>query len=227
MSEETPIPEVKKANKTGLIPIADSDFGKVAAAVSDEWNKNAWLTLRWTTAAEFAAVTTAYIDALSARQSSGGTRPQVTKALKILNKEVDESVSFVKGYVVEKYKKDTAVSYYPAFGILYVDNKYVMPIDQSNREDSLTLMLEAIDANDFSDRTYGKTYWSDIKARYVALVKQARALDGGISKKVGNKNELKSSIKKGMNALINILQGNYPETYKQELRLWGFQKDKY
>ncbi|WP_157505095.1 hypothetical protein [Flavobacterium tegetincola] len=119
------------------------------------------------------------------------------------------------------------MSYYPAFGINYENKKYAIPMDQSNREDALDLMLEGIQNNGFEDRTYGLEYWTAIKTNFVDLVTQARALDGGISQKVGDKNELKMTIKKGLNAVINALQANYPDTYKQELRLWGLQKDKY
>ena len=227
MADETPPPVIKKPNKTAVIPVSDSDFGKVAIAVSTAWNTNVWLTLKFTTAALFAADVSAYNTTLSARQSSGGTRPQVTNALKALNKEIDTSISFIKGYLAEKYTKEVAVSYYPAFGIVHSENKYIMPMDQSNREDALNLMLEGIDNNGFITNTYGKDYWSIILTNYVALVTQARALDGGISHQVGNKNELKLTLTKTMNGLIAVIKGNYPDTYKQELRLWGFQKDKY
>lgn len=227
MTDDPQNPVVKKVNKTGNIPQADSDFGKVATSVSAAWTANPWLTLQWTTAADFATAAASYNATLAARQTSGGTRPQITTALKALNKEIDSSVAFVKGYLAEKYKKDPSLSYYPAFGINYDNKKYTMPMDQSNREDALTLMLEGIQSNGFEDRTYGLAYWTAIKTNYVNLVSQARALDGGISQKVGNKNELKSTIKKGLNAIINVIQGNYPDTFKQELRLWGLQKDKY
>jgi hypothetical protein len=227
MTDETNNGGGKKPNKKSSIPKADSDFGKVAASASTNWTANPWLTLKWTTAAEFATATAAYNAILAARQTSGATRPQITKALTVLNKEIDRSLSYVKGYLAEKYDKDNSLSYYPAFGISYYDKQYAMPVDQSNRQDALKLMLEAIESNDFQDKTYGLAYWTGVYTKYVDLVEKGRELDGGISTKVGSKNELKISIKKGLNALINVLKGNYPDTYKQELRQWGFQKDKY
>lgn len=227
MTDETQKPEVKKTNKKSSIPLADSDFGKVATAVSTAWTANPWLTLLWLKPEDFDLAAKSYNAALSARQSSGGTRPQITRALKGVNKEMDSSIAFVKGYLAEKYGKDNAIGYYPAFGIDYIDGKYIFPVDQSNREDALKLMLEGIEVNDFSSKMYGLSYWTTIKGKYDELVAQARALDGGISQKVGDKNELKNTIKKGMNAIIKVLEGNYPDTYKQELRFWGFQKDKY
>lgn len=227
MTEETQNADVKKTNKRGTIPAADSDFAKVANSVSANWTANPWLTLKWTTAAAFATDVANFNATLAARQSSGGTRPQVTKALKALNEKIDSSLIHVKGYLSEKYGKDEAPSYYPAFGISYYSNTYAMQMDQSKREDALTLMLEAIENNEFQDRTYGLDYWTGVKNKYVDLVIQARALDSGISTKVGNKNELKKNIKKGLNAIINVLKGNFPDTYKQEIRSWGFQKEKY
>ena len=32
---------------------------------------------------------------------------------------------------------------------------------------------------------------------------------------------------KVLNALVWVLKGNFPDTYKEELRSWGFQKEKY
>ena len=196
MTEETQNADVKKTNKRGTIPAADSDFGKVAASVSANWTANPWLTLKWTTAAAFATDVANFNATLAARQSSGGNRPQVTKALKALNAKIDSSLIHVKGYLSEKYGKDEAPSYYPAFGISYYSNTYAMPMDQSKREDALTLMLEAIESNGFQDRSYGLDYWTSIQTKYVTLVTQARALDGVISQKVGNKNDLKKNIKK-------------------------------
>ena len=40
------------------------------------------------------------------------------------------------------------------------------------------------------------------------------------------KNKLKE-LNKTLRALINLIKANYPDTYKAELRTWGFQKEKY
>ena len=58
-------------------------------------------------------------------------------------------------------------------------------------------------------------------------MQQAIAIDGEVSVKVGNKNDLRLTIKKTHNALINLLKANYPDSYTTLLRNWGFQKEKY
>ena len=79
MSDEQPGDAPKKTVKKRTIPVADSDFGKVIAEVSTAWNANNWLTLKWLTAADFATNSGLYNTTLSARQLSGGSRPQVAK----------------------------------------------------------------------------------------------------------------------------------------------------
>ena len=44
---------------------------------------------------------------------------------------------------------------------------------------------------------------------------------------MGNKNILKADLKKSLNAIVSVIKANYPDNYKQELRNWGFQKEKY
>lgn len=228
MSDEQPGDAPKKTVKKRTIPVADSDFGKVIAEVSTAWNANNWLTLKWLTAADFATNSGLYNTTLSARQLSGGARPQVAKELKELNSEIDGALTIVKGYLLEKFrKKDTAASYYKSFGMERVDGRFTFPSDQSNRQDAFELMLQALPANGLDGKDYGLAYWTGLRDSYVKLVSQGRALDGGISEKVGDKNELKKTLKKGLNAVINVIKGNYPDTYKQELRNWGLQKEKY
>lgn len=38
---------------------------------------------------------------------------------------------------------------------------------------------------------------------------------------------MKKSLTKGLNTIIMALKANYPDTWKTELRNWGFQKEKY
>lgn len=228
MNDEQPGDVPKKTVRKRAIPATDSDFGKVIADVSTAWDANNWLTLRWLTDRDFASNSALYNTTLAARQVSGSTRPQVTKELKEVNKEIDLALTVVKGYIFEKYKnKDAAASYYKSFGIEHYDNHYSFPNDQSKRQDAFELMLLALPANGFDCKDYGLTYWSQLRDHYVRLVEQGRTLDGGISGKVGDKNQLKKSLTKALNSIIFVLRGNYPDTYKQELRTWGFQKEKY
>ena len=89
------------------------------------------------------------------------------------------------------------------------------------------MIVAAISANGFDDKTYGKAYWLNIQTQFDELLGSASAIDSTVSNKVGDKNVLKKELKKGLNSLVAVIKGNYPDTYKQELRTWGFQKEKY
>ena len=216
-----------KSNSTNNVPVADIDFGTVATLVATKWNVTPSIGLLWTSASEFMTQASAYNTELSIRMMVGGGRPQITKALKVLDGTMDDALAYVKGYIVDKYKKDLAPSYYPAFGIEHKKDKYIFPTDRNKRLASLDLMLKGLADNGFNDKEYGKDFWTVIKTKYENLVGQASSTDGTISTKVSAKNTFKASLKKTMNSLILVLKGNYPDTYKAELRSWGFQKEKY
>jgi hypothetical protein len=219
--------EKSKPVRVQNVPVADIDFGNLGKKVSAKWATAPWLTMQWTTATEFANKTSQYSSILDARLKKGGTRPQVTKALKVVEKKMDDAIPNIKGYLLEKYGKESSKSYYAAFGIVLVAKTYAFPKDQSGRSKAIELMITAINKNAFGDKQYGTAFWTAIQTEYDSLLDNATDTDGEVSNKVGDKNVLKKEIKKALNALISIIKGNYPDTYKTELRTWGFQKEKY
>ena len=79
----------------------------------------------------------------------------------------------------------------------------------------------------FDGKEYGAAFWTPIQIQYASLLTQAIAMDGAVSTKVSSKNTLKDAVRKTLNSLIFVIKGNFPDTYKAELRAWGFQKEKY
>lgn len=228
MFDKAPSEKKKKTpNKKHNVPIADIDFGKVAADVATKWLASPTITVLWKTAAAFSDEVTAYNDILSKRRNDGGNRSPLTKTLKTLDKQINDGLIYVKGYIIDKYQKKAGPSYYPSFGIESQYKKYIFPIDRNKRLTSLKMMIAALEANGFGNKEYGTAYWKPIQTQYALLLNQTMTLDGTISIKVSTKNQLKTSLKKAMNSLILILKGHYPDTYKAELRAWGFQKEKY
>lgn len=226
MNDLTTKTEKKKQSKP-TVPTRDIDLGAVVLKVSEKWNENPWLTILWLKQADFAVDAKNYNIILSARLSDGGTRPQIGKSLKALDKKMDDHLSYVKAYITEKYKKTNATSYFPAFGIEYKDDRYAFPRDQNKRQFALDLMLDALDKNGFNEKEFGKDFWEEIRKNYGELITQATALDGAISTNVGGKNVLKMNLARGLNAIVHSIKSNYPDTYKHVLRDWGFQKEKY
>jgi translation elongation factor EF-1beta len=226
MSENT-TPATAKVKKTATIPAADVDFGKVAKDVSDKWTATPSISLNWITATDFATNVTDYNTVLIDRKQAGRARPQKTVALKAIETQMDDALAYVKGYILEKYKKGAAASYYPAFGLVVINKAFVLPKDQNGRSEALNAMITAIDANGFGAKEFGTTFWTTIKTDYDNLLSQAKGTDTTVTEKVGDKKLLKTSIKKVLNALIGQIKSNYPDTYTTELRVWGFHKEKY
>jgi len=219
--------DASKISKTSNVPTSDIDLGKVVTDVSAAWALNPAITLIWMDQTKFNTNAVEYNTELALRMQLGGDRPQITQALKMLDKKIDENISYVKELLIKKYKKENAPSYYPAFGIYHKKDKYVMPTDKNNRLASLKLMLGGLVQHGFGADEYGTAFWTPIHTQYEILLGQATTTDGNVSDKVSNKNSIKKELDKTLRALINILKGNYPDTYKSVLRTWGFQKEKY
>lgn len=227
--ENTNLPQQvnPKSTRKATIPAADIDLADVSKKVSVKWEASSWLTLLWTTAPLFTEKSALFKSTLETKNSTASKRPQYTLALEKLDKKIDSNLSYVKNAIAKKYKKESAKSYYPAFGIETRNNIYELPRDQNQRAAALKLMTEAITEHGFSADEYGSAFWAEIRTEYDNLLSLTSTTDSSVSAKVGDKNVLKTDVKKVLNALILAIKANYPDTYAEELRAWGFQKEKY
>jgi hypothetical protein len=224
--QNTPSTVNVKPNIKGNVPRADADFANVVNEVATRWTATTSITLLWTTSAAFLTKASAFNTELSKRNDIGSSRPQITDRLKELDVTIDNAVPYVKSYLLEMFKKSSK-SYYPSFGIEHKSNKYIIPRDRNNRSEALRLIIKGIEDNGLGAKEFGTTFWTEIKTEYDSLLGKATSTDGTVSIKVSTKNELKKELKKVLNSLILVIKGNYPDTYKSELRSWGFQKEKY
>ena len=220
-------PEEHKVVKTKSLPAKELELGAIATLASAKWTVSTWLTLLWLTPAQFATLVVNYKAALTIRNISGGTKKGVVQSMKLINKEIDDAMVYVKGYILEIFKKDRAKSMYATFGIQSKDGHYNLPDDIDGRAAALGTLLTAIRDNGLDDKEYGRAFWDDIKARFDELASQTTSLSSTISVKVGDKKELKKELLLALNSLIKAVQANYPHTWKEELRAWGFQKERY
>ena len=219
--------EEHKVVKTKSLPAKELELGAIATLASAKWTVSTWLTLLWLTPAQFATLVVNYKAALTIRNISGGTKKGVVQSMKLINKEIDDAMVYVKGYILEIFKKDRAKSMYATFGIQSKDGHYNLPDDIDGRAAALGTLLTAIRDNGLDDKEYGRAFWDDIKARFDELASQTTSLSSTISVKVGDKKELKKELLLALNSLIKAVQANYPHTWKEELRAWGFQKERY
>lgn len=228
VTDEAPVSatETRKRSKANT-PAADVNLKDLSADVLNTWKQKPEITLLWTNPAELEATTNAFTTSLGQRQSTGGGRASVTKELKTLDKTINVSTAYLKNYLKDKYDKDSSTSYFPQFGIVQEGKVYVYPSDRNKRLASLQLTVKALVANGLHDNKYGLAYWQDILTRYEAGLKLSVTTDSNVASLVSAKNEARKQIQKTLNALIHIIKGNYPDTFKSVLREWGFQKEKY
>lgn len=226
--EENSLGEEKaKPVRTQTIPLAEIDLGNVVTLASATWKVNPWFTILWLKQADFDTDARNFNSILGLKTDESTDVSPISTALGNLDEIMDYHTSYVKGYIDDKYDKKDATSYYGNFGIVYKYERYAFPQDQNRRLAALKLMVSGIKKHEFEDRKYGLAFWTDIMTNYETLLSQSSTLDGDISVKVGEKNMIKKRLKKGLSAIVLGLKCNYPDTYKQELRNWGFQKEKY
>jgi hypothetical protein len=217
-------PVILKPKQKAATPNADLEFANVAHLVANKWNENLWLTLLHTTPEEFKTKVDVFQTILSDKIQTKSTRPQTTVALQQIYAAIDYATVYIKIYIVEKYKKENLKSYYAAFGIKK-DGR--LPRGKNNRLAALQLTIDAIAANGFDAKEYGTTFWTDLKNQFEIQLNKASSTDSIVSNKVGEKNMLRKDLKIVLNAIIHAIKANYPNNFKEELRNWGFQKEKY
>jgi hypothetical protein len=217
----------KSVKYTGNIPKKDSDIDDTGQQVLASWAANPLMTLIWTDREAFETSTSSFSSALGEKQDISSGRSGITRQLANLDKSMNKGCGFIKDYLNEKFGKEEAPSYFANFGIVKVGREYILPRDRNKRSDALVLMLKGITTHGFGAKPYGTSYWTPIKTQYDDLRAQAVLIDETVSSKVGDKNMYRKDIVKTLNALIHLIKANYPDDYKNVLRTWGFQKDKY
>jgi hypothetical protein len=216
-----------KTKSTASLPAADVDFLDVAKAVAATWLTNAAITLLWKNSADFDKEVQAYANSLGSRISTGSIRPGQTLTLKQLDDKVNNAVTEVKVYIEKKYKKANAQAQFARFGIIKDQSTYRISKDRNNRKAAFDLMIAAIAADDFSNEEYGTAYWTALQAEYTAALTAASKTTGEVSEKVATKNQQKLAIKKVLTNLLLVLKANYPDTYREMYRKWGWKKESY
>jgi len=126
------------------VPRPDIVFGHICNMVGQQWLKTKWLTVQWLPVDQFVQSATLYNALLTDKTVQGSNRPQVTRHLRQLDKKIDSSIEYIKGYLVDKYSKTEAPAYFEAFGIVRHGEGFVMPKHRHLRQESLTQMLKGI-----------------------------------------------------------------------------------
>lgn len=219
-------PLAKKTSRPNKFD-SDADFASVATSVSTKWSATPAITLLWTNAATLAQQLTDW--KAFYQDSSSGRSKKSSKAsvLQQLDKDIAKGLSFVKGYVDEKFGKTLAKPEYYRYGFIKKSSGYIWSADRDVRMQNLDLVIAAIAADGFGSKTYGTTFWTTLKADYMAAMAAAKDNTSSTTVNTGNKNELKKAIAKTLKCLRLVLEANYPDTAANVIREWGWQKETY
>ncbi len=220
-------PQPQTTNPTEAIPAADVDFMDVAKTVAASWLANPAITLLWKTSGDFDKEVQNYAISLGSRISTGSVRPGQTLTLKQLDKKVNDAVTEVKVYIEKKFKKANATAQFARYGIVRENESYIFSRDRNNRKAAFELMIAAIAADGFGTEEYGTAFWTALQTDYAAALALASTTTGDVSEKVATKNQQKLAIKKVLTNLLLVLRANYPETYAEIYRKWGWKKESY
>ena len=207
-------------------PTNDHDLMAVIKSLLSKWDENE-IKIIWMSKMRLNEKYDYFVDLLYNRTTVGATRGSITGDLKILGKEIDVSIEYVKGRLAERLgSKKKAIECYREIGVVK-EQSYKLPRSKEMRANSFDVLINGLKTYQLEDITYGVDYWTDIRNRYVNLLGLARNTDGSVSFKVGTLNEERKELKQFFNSFILIIRANYPNTWQSVLRDYGFQKEKY
>ncbi len=226
--DDVPEQPAKKTVKSNVAN-KDADLSTLAITVSDVWLTKNNITLLWKTAEDFSEEVAAFALLLNSKSNTGKDRPRITHDLQRCNDALDAGISLLKKTIDADAKTmDEARATYARFGIILENRTYRLPIERNNRLFALKLLLPALVAAGYDKKpSIGTAYFTPLITQYNTLTNLATNTDQDVSGIIGTKNAQKKNITKVLKALLNVIEGNYPDTYKNELRAWGFQREKF
>ncbi len=209
------------------LPRKDADLLAVSKSVNTKWAANNSMALAWKTQPGFASDAAAFETQLANRNTAGGKRSQHTQDLENLDTTIEDALPYVKSYIAEKFGPPNAKAHYAEFGMVHRGASYELPIDRQLRKDALRMMVDAVTANGFDTKQYGIQWWTDIKTKYDAALAAASTGNGNLSGSVSELVALRTTLRRVLHSILLLLEANYPDTFEQVRRDWGFQKEAY
>lgn len=216
----------KKVTGKAGIPRADVDLFVVSEQVATKWAANPQIALVYMTQSEYQQAVNDFNDAITDKAEIKSQRSSITRNLNNINKKINVGVKWILAEIKTKFRDD-ATAQHARYGIEKVNDAWMLPRDNDSRLKALKLMRKAIINDGFNDHDYGKAFWTDIISDFETAATAARDNDAAVSRLVASKNAAKQKILKVHKSLRLVLEGNYPDSYRQVWREWGWQKEKY
>lgn len=208
-------------------PTAQQDFRDVALNVAGAWILNPAITLLWTNSADFNTKAGLYASLVASRLTIGASRQPESEELANLDETMDERLPDLKGYCIGKWGMNNAPSHYASFGIVHRNDSYIWPTDRNERKTSLQMCAPACVAAGFTGLpfVYDSAFWDNIRIQYELLMTNTTTIDGQVADIIGARDLTRTFLVSVMDALLLSLRANYPDTFQNVWRTWGWQAE--
>ena len=204
-----PTPALPDATPNPVIPTTLRGQADLALRLKDAWATNPQLVFLWTTAATYGPQAVAFEAAVTARETAGQLRPQVSGDLRALDARMEDGLNYVKGYLAEKFTKARAKEHYAQFGIETYRDSYILPADQGERLKALDKLLEALKATGLDGRDYGTAFWQPLRTDYATATGQATGAAQGVTKAIAAREPLHDYVLDVLQAMLSLLAAQY------------------
>ena len=219
-------PVTKKPVKKNYNPQAMGDLVSVSQKVNEKWAATPAITLLWITQPDFEKLVNSLSAAVGQQASDASLSPSESQSLKQMDTQMNDAVKNVKRGIDYKFK-DAGTAQYARYGLVKQGGSYQLPRDRDDRLKNLPLMIAAVAADGFDKEDWGSDFWTNLLPAYTAAVKASGDSKGSVSVGSANINATMQQLNKVSTALRFVLRGNYPDTYQQVYRDWGWQRESY
>ncbi len=207
------------------IPKRSETVLSLAIRVLEYWVTTSY-ELSWTSKERFADQLSKFNSAWALGESQGSQRPDAIRRLKELDQIINGHIGQVKNHLIKLMGRQKATNFYKVFGMVKIGESYRMPRKRSERINSLEKLVKELEHTDFSEMVFGKDFWIKILEEYKNLLNFNVEKTENLHMTVAEKNQYKSQIRLTLRSLVHLLKANYPTTWKQQMKLWGFWKER-
>ncbi len=207
------------------IPRSDANLLGMAKSILKTWEKNQAISMIWISFDDFTKKVTEFDTLINQNSNARNKRSPISYQLGLMDRAIDEKLSYVKNAIKNYYGIKNASSYYSSFGIEKRSRGYILPHDRQKRILALQKMKEGVTNINLESDKFGIAFWTDIYDKYNNLISQTTDSVQDFSQIKSNKEVLKEEIITTLKSLIFVIKANYPHTWEDQLRVWGFLKE--
>lgn len=208
------------------LPAGELELATLALAAADAWDDSPLPALLWCSKAQLRTGGTAFKASVGTAGLAGDALSPAAARLAELDREIDNSLQYVKNYLKEAHE-DKAKSHYPAFGINRQKGGWKLRSARPARVEDLTKLVAALKTSDYDKSKFGTAFWAGILKEYAPLAELSGSARGTDSVEASAKNVLEAPLRKQLRALRQHIKTNFPATSAAELRRFGYLQESF